>query len=82
MSAVGSVEEEENDDTNWMAAASKTDFEDSELDDLDEFDSDLESEFETETVLSTGDQIKVYNYAESDFETVGESSDAGTLVDD
>ena len=79
LAAVGAVEEEEADGTDWMAVAAKTDFDDSEFDDLDEF---SESEFETDTVMSTGDQVKVYNYAESDFETVGESSQGDTFVDD
>ena len=73
LEVVGGHEEEETESGDFVTATATTDFDDDELDDLDDFDLDSESEFETESVMSTGNQVKVYNYAESDFETVGES---------
>jgi hypothetical protein len=73
LEAVGVVEEEEMESGDFVTETATTDFDDDELEDLDDFDLDSRSDYETESLMSTGNQVKVYNYAESDFETVGES---------
>ena len=65
LEAAGGHEEEETKSGDFVTATATTDFDDEEMDDLDDFDLDSEdeSEFETESMMSTGNQVKVYNYA-------------------